>query len=444
MLPTVPEPRAEDPEDVSWALSTAEAMWARGEHAEGIKWVRRAAEAASEAEDDVRALELAKSAADLTSLIARRTSRASIDLEEVEPMSEPAPPPVPRAPPPRAPRPTTAEVPSVRSVGPSSITKQVSTPSRPPAPLPSRTSQRPPASMGRPLGTNTGRPPSARPASAAAPPSGERSLGELARAAGIIGSANGIPAENPSEPNFRDTPSTDEIDAGFQSTPMRIAAADPTFVGRVENVAGEPRVLAGSAAEWDMAATQNLTGDELPHGFLPASEDPMADLRPAPPEPASSGRLTDDGDRKTAIAEPISAFDPSLASRVDLSAPTDIVFAQTAASPSLAQLTGGARTTSGSSPPSTVAAALLATGLHAVVDPRAVAAVASSINTRPLEPHDSGIITSQAVRVVVWRDGNGVHVAPAGTVVSAITVDAVLVVLEPHIDLTAWLSPKTR
>src|SRR5262249_21115014 len=28
-LPQVPEPKPEDPEDVSWALSTAEAMWAR-------------------------------------------------------------------------------------------------------------------------------------------------------------------------------------------------------------------------------------------------------------------------------------------------------------------------------------------------------------------------------------------------------------------------------
>ena len=46
-LPEVPEPKPEDPEDVSWALSTAEAMWARGDHSEGIKWVRRAAEAAA-------------------------------------------------------------------------------------------------------------------------------------------------------------------------------------------------------------------------------------------------------------------------------------------------------------------------------------------------------------------------------------------------------------
>ena len=58
--------------------------------------------------------------------------------------------------------------------------------------------------------------------------------------------------------------------------------------------------------------------------------------------------------------------------------------------------------------------------------------------------HDPEIQTSQAVRVVVWRDGSGVHVAPAGTVVSSITIDAVLVVLEPSADLTAWLSQRER
>jgi hypothetical protein len=54
--------------------------------------------------------------------------------------------------------------------------------------------------------------------------------------------------------------------------------------------------------------------------------------------------------------------------------------------------------------------------------------------------HDPEIQTSQAIRVVVWRDATGVHIAPAGTVVSSITIDAVLVALEPTADLTAWLS----
>src|SRR5207245_685786 len=47
-------------------LSTAATQWTRGDRIEALKWLRRAAEAASEAEKDTRALELAKAAADLT------------------------------------------------------------------------------------------------------------------------------------------------------------------------------------------------------------------------------------------------------------------------------------------------------------------------------------------------------------------------------------------
>lgn len=49
---------------------------------------------------------------------------------------------------------------------------------------------------------------------------------------------------------------------------------------------------------------------------------------------------------------------------------------------------------------------------------------------------------AQALRVVVWRTPDGVRVAPHGTHVSAITVDAVLVALDPAADLAAWLSGK--
>ena len=47
--------------------------------------------------------------------------------------------------------------------------------------------------------------------------------------------------------------------------------------------------------------------------------------------------------------------------------------------------------------------------------------------------------TSQAVRVVVWRGADGVRVAPAGTKVAAISIEAVLVALDPAADLAAWL-----
>jgi hypothetical protein len=56
--------------------------------------------------------------------------------------------------------------------------------------------------------------------------------------------------------------------------------------------------------------------------------------------------------------------------------------------------------------------------------------------------NEPALRASQALRVVVWRAGDGVHVAPQGTRVAAITVDAVLVALDPSADLAAWLSGK--
>lgn len=64
--PSIPEPRGDDDEDVSWALSTAAAVFARGDPHEGLKWLRRAAETASDANRDARSLELFKAAADLS------------------------------------------------------------------------------------------------------------------------------------------------------------------------------------------------------------------------------------------------------------------------------------------------------------------------------------------------------------------------------------------
>jgi len=326
-FPEIPEARPDDLEDVSWALSTAEAMWARGDHADAIKWVRRAAEAASEAENDMRALELAKAAADLAGILTKQ-QRQSIDLEEVDPMSEPSPPPLPRK-----------DRPSVPKPAPASVTKQVTTPSRPPAPLPSSRSQPPPSMSPKPLGTNTGR--------TNTPRSGKDGRRRRSRE-NIEPSELGwsTPADTGREPRGSDT----------NETPVARTESEPTLVGHVDNL----------ARAWDSSPTANLIGDELP-----------------------------DGERRTAIA-----VVPEPGPRISAPPPT------------------------GTNPP--------------------ITAVAAPARPPSIEPHDPAIQTSQAVRVVVWRDASGVHVAPAGTVVSAITVDAVLVALEPSADLTAWLSQKTR
>lgn len=49
---------------------------------------------------------------------------------------------------------------------------------------------------------------------------------------------------------------------------------------------------------------------------------------------------------------------------------------------------------------------------------------------------------SQAVAVVIWRDADGkLRVAPRGTAVSAVTIEALLVAPAPDVDLLAWLGP---
>ncbi len=135
-----------DAEDVVWALQTADALWKRQERVDAIVWLRRAAQAAGEAEDDDRALELARSAAELAEWMAQnpgagrgvRPSPTSApptageavddllrdpadepDVDDATPVSEQeevvftAPPPaVPRSPAPPAPGPAVPRSPA--------------------------------------------------------------------------------------------------------------------------------------------------------------------------------------------------------------------------------------------------------------------------------------------------------------------------------------------
>ena len=55
---SLPEPRPDDDEDVVWGLSTASALWARGEHGDAVVWLRRAVDAAASAGQEKRAADL--------------------------------------------------------------------------------------------------------------------------------------------------------------------------------------------------------------------------------------------------------------------------------------------------------------------------------------------------------------------------------------------------
>ncbi|MEO6599885.1 MAG: hypothetical protein ABIQ16_08450 [Polyangiaceae bacterium] len=84
----LPEVEPRDPEPVAVAIETARALFRTGERLDALRWLRRAAERAEESGDDVRAVHLARSAADL-----------STALQSVPPPPPPAPMPPPPSPP---------------------------------------------------------------------------------------------------------------------------------------------------------------------------------------------------------------------------------------------------------------------------------------------------------------------------------------------------------
>ena len=294
----VPPTKKDDIEDVAWALQTAEATWSRGEHADALKWIRRAAEAASEAELDDRALELAKAAADVASLLTHD-------------------------------RPT--------AVAPAPAT------SGGPPPLPSKSSK----------------PPAVQPAA----PAAARSAAPMAARV----SASMPPLPRPGQKG----PTPPRVQAAAVPMSKRGRRSSPSVTDEV-NV-GEVRMRRSSTTN----------------------------------ETKKRGRLS-----KPSIDEsPATARHPS----------TDDIEAWPTAS-----LVGDEDDD----------------GLHTRVGTPAYRETAQKASARPPPGELAPLVMSQAVRVVVWRSADGVHVAPAGTHVAAIGVEAVLVALDPGADLAAWLGSK--
>ena len=64
-LGELPEAENADPDGVQMALRAAHTLWSRGDTSESLRWLRRAAETASDEGADVRSFQLAKAAAEL-------------------------------------------------------------------------------------------------------------------------------------------------------------------------------------------------------------------------------------------------------------------------------------------------------------------------------------------------------------------------------------------
>ncbi|HEX7664145.1 MAG TPA: hypothetical protein VF407_06540, partial [Polyangiaceae bacterium] len=339
----IPKAQPDDHEDVSWALSTAEATWNRGDRPDALKWLRRAAEAASEAEADDRALELAKAAAEIATRLeeAPKTEAPPPSDEESIPVSmsteAPAPASVnlavtsPALVPQRPPKAPPQQKPPIPPKKPEPFK-----PKAPAAPAAAQTNPKAP----RPADSN----PKAPAKLVLAPPS-EPSNSAITRAANSTGQ---LPAAPHSEENlFRPRPGAPPISA------PEVSASDIEESGpvtpRSKRNTQNPTAAPGPDEDMEAWPTQAMSGNDLP------SFDNIED--------------------RTRIGTP------------------------------------------------------------AYREPEPEPSMRAHIPMRGARP-------SQAVRVIVWRGPDGVHVAPYGTTVSAISVDAMLVALDPSADLSAWLSNK--
>lgn len=346
-----PHVRADDAEDVSWALSTAEAMWNRGDHLEAVKWIRRAAEAASECEADERHLELAKAAAELAS-----------QLDAGERMTTVAPPPVAGVPssarqtPQTPPSSMTPNAPGVKPGNPQSI----------PPPLVKRTlplqSQTPPpvaVTVKEPFAHS---PTAPRVAQGPAPSSRREGAGPLR------------PAE-PRTSRRRSHANLGDEARGAKSARAAAVVVDPDTTAEIHVpvIAPEPRKRGRSKPVIDDEPPSTVIPSDLQR-IIARSDDPDA----WPTQSFSGEDMDDMVEEHTRI------------------------------------------------------------GTSAYVEK----AIAGSQIPPRMEPFQPAVKPSQAVRVVVWRDNEGVRVAPLGTKVSAIAVEAVLVALDPTADLAAWLTKK--
>ncbi len=340
----IPQVRPDDHEDVSWALSTAEATWNRGDRTDALKWLRRAAEAASEAEADDRALELAKVAAEIATNLEDSSKEpvgsASIPISMSTEVPAGSAPPVPS--------------PFSKNTSPAFVPQRApSKPGKPPPTPKVKEAQKPKAPASAQSSQNKAVPrapasgPSAPRAPAKlilAPPSETSSPDAIGKAAD---STDQLPRAAPSANTL-----TEADDTMFRARPAQ-ADADIDESGpmtpRSKRNTQNPTATLDSSDDMEAWPTQSMSGAELP-SFDGGSGEQTRIGTPAYREPP----------------------DPSVRQPIAL----------------------------------------------------------------------RGIRTSQAVRVVVWRGPDGVHVAPHGTTVTAISVDAMLVALDPSADLSAWLANK--
>ncbi|WP_394849366.1 hypothetical protein LZC95_18210 [Pendulispora brunnea] len=553
----IPAPLADDHEDVSWALSTAKTTWDRGEHTDALKWLRRAAEAASEAEADDRALALAKAAADLTTRIDELGWEIGSSVRppptpqggggtfpkatvRLSPLVPPAPPPsqqpvrpaVPLPPPAPSPRALRPSAPQERSPAPptaSSGSTRTSTPSGA-SPAPPKTLPTPPRSAtgaallnnaagksARPKHPSLGllgprprisdatppplpprasqsprvpsKPPPA-PARAPTPPPPPPRVEAPAVIEAIssknLVSVSAIPGSSPRQESLPDRPSSgttsttqpisaepfplaSKHDTPAAPPPQMDASSEVSQVIVSQNLAGrEGQRTTRPAGAWDDSSTSSISSQEdvsfastqvypsgpesitfVAPGARPDTSQVMETPTAAPPAVESDSHLTSPPASSQAIENILR--NTNFGSPEDIESwPTEAVagnelpnFSFDDATKTRIGTPAYSEEVLAASPDETVAAAdTQPRGSRPNLEQEPRASRPSYTNESRIAARGPVQKPSQAVRVVVWRDPDGVHVAPHGTTVTAISVDALLVALDPSADLFAWLTNK--
>jgi hypothetical protein len=414
----VPTPLTHDPEDVAWALTTAEAMWNRGDRHDAVKWVRRAADAAREAKATERAAELVRAGNELATIAEQSPSISRLDVvprsrpPSFLPTHHPEVPDVPPLPaPPIVPSPVVSlEEPNVEAAGPSSgaaasmnvdAGRRVTRPSGPenfsittkfleetrPAPqvAPAPSDAPPPV---RPALTTVVVDP---PVSTAAPVVADR-LPETTPPPPVASAEP--PSKAPREANPNATAQWSVAEALARVAAVSHAAAIST--ARAESDAGERATLVSATTSAPADAVPDLSDSIGASDPLETTTEVRAMLRNAALAEAASRDATSDE----------SAIDPATGEHRSVLPPAPPAESSGEALPSLS---GDGK-----------------------------ASVPARAGTR------TALRTSQAVHVVLWKDAQGVHIAPTGTVVSAIALEALIVPLDPSADLSAWLLPGDR
>lgn len=255
--PKLPEARDDDVEEVSDKLSIAAAMWAKGDRADALNWVRRAAESASDAEQDMRALELAKAASELSAYVDQSGTHAAAQPAESPSQTLQAagetpsqtmkagPSAAPPRKPPTAPPPKPSSLPGKAPAAASSVPRKPAPAARPPG------GKLPPLPPLRPLG------------SAPAAPKSPRMSSMVSSATGSSSASGTITRdEPPGKPMPWDEPAPGERSDDDEPTNQIVVPEDPADMD--STATREIAVMAQQVPREEQAARDEPTSERQP------------------------------------------------------------------------------------------------------------------------------------------------------------------------------------